>query len=80
MSEVTIHQAKTNLSKLLVKVQSGREVIVRKGTKPIAKLVPYHKQTHLRPRVGEITSAPVKYSSDCFAPMSAEELEAWGMA
>ncbi len=80
MIEVTIHQAKTNLSKLLVKVQSGREIIVRKGTQPVAKLVPYQKRTHVRPRTGEITSKRVKYSKNCFAPLTAEELKAWGMA
>ncbi len=80
MIEVTIHQAKTNLSKLLVKVQAGREIVVRKGAQPVAKLVPYQKQIHARPRTGEITSEPVKYSKDCFAPLTAAEMEAFGMA
>lgn len=37
---VTIHQAKTNLSKLLAEVEAGGEVIIARGKTPIAKLSP----------------------------------------
>jgi len=40
MSVVTIHQAKTNLSRLIKKVSAGEEVIIARGSKPVAKLVP----------------------------------------
>jgi len=33
-----------------------------------------------RPRVGEITSAPVKCSSDAFAPLTDGEMQEWGFA
>jgi prevent-host-death family protein len=39
MSVVTIHQAKTNLSKLIQKAAAGEEVIIARGSKPIARLV-----------------------------------------
>ncbi len=39
MIKVNIHEAKTHLSKLLKKVQSGEDVIIAKGNKPIARLV-----------------------------------------
>ena len=39
--QVNIFEAKTNLSKLLVKVTEGKEVIIAKAGKPIAKLVSY---------------------------------------
>jgi prevent-host-death family protein len=38
--KVNIHEAKTNLSKLLERVQVGEEVIIAKAGTPIAKLVP----------------------------------------
>jgi prevent-host-death family protein len=38
--EVNIHEAKTNLSKLLVRVASGEEVVIAKAGIPVAKLVP----------------------------------------
>jgi len=38
-----IHETKTNLSSLLEKVLDGKEVIIAKAGKPIAKLVKYDK-------------------------------------
>jgi len=38
--QVNIHEAKTNLSKLLARVSAGEEVIISKAGKPIARLVP----------------------------------------
>lgn len=37
--QVNIHEAKTNLSKLLTRVREGEEVIIAKAGKPIARLV-----------------------------------------
>jgi prevent-host-death family protein len=39
MPIVTIHQAKTNLSKLIQKAAAGEEVIIARGAKPVARLV-----------------------------------------
>jgi prevent-host-death family protein len=39
MLQVNIHEAKTNLSKLIQKAISGEDVIIAKGNKPIVKLV-----------------------------------------
>ncbi len=39
MLQVNIHEAKTNLSKLINKVTNGEEVIIAKGNKPIVKMV-----------------------------------------
>ena len=36
---INIHEAKTQLSRLLKKVQAGEEVIIAKAGKPQAKLV-----------------------------------------
>ena len=38
--EVNIHEAKTNLSKLLERVALGEEVVIAKAGKPVAKLMP----------------------------------------
>ncbi len=37
--QVTIHEAKTHLSKLIRKVLEGEEVIIARGKKPLVKLV-----------------------------------------
>lgn len=38
---VNIHEAKTQLSRLLLKMQSGEDVIIARDGKPVARLVPY---------------------------------------
>ncbi len=36
-----IHEAKTNLSKLVEQAEQGREIVISRAGKPVAKLVPY---------------------------------------
>lgn len=48
MQAVNIHQAKTNLSKLIEKTQNGEEVIIAKAGKPVAKLVSYKEKLDKR--------------------------------
>ena len=38
---VNIHQAKTQLSKLLRRVEAGEEIIIGRAGQPIARLMPY---------------------------------------
>ena len=38
---VNTHEAKTNLSKLLVSVEEGKDVVIARFGKPVAKLVVY---------------------------------------
>jgi prevent-host-death family protein len=40
MKQVNVHEAKTHLSRLLEEVQSGREVVIARAGKPVARLVP----------------------------------------
>jgi prevent-host-death family protein len=37
---VTMHEAKTNLSKLVKESLEGEEVVIARGSKPLVKLVP----------------------------------------
>jgi len=39
MYQVNIHEAKTNLSKLIKKVINGEEVVIAKANKPVVKIV-----------------------------------------
>ncbi len=39
MYQVTIHEAKTHLSRLLKRVAAGEEIIIAHGNKPVARLV-----------------------------------------
>lgn len=40
MAEVTIHEAKTHLSRLLRRVALGEEIVICRGRAPVALLVP----------------------------------------
>ncbi|MBI2315437.1 type II toxin-antitoxin system Phd/YefM family antitoxin [Candidatus Daviesbacteria bacterium] len=48
MQIYNIHEAKTNLSKLIEKTSKGEEVIIAKAGKPVAKLSSYKEK--LKPR------------------------------
>ena len=48
---VGIHEAKTNLSKLIPAVQTGEDVIITKAGKPVARLVPFIEETGPRSKV-----------------------------
>jgi prevent-host-death family protein len=37
---VNVHEAKTHLSRLLARVAAGEEIVIAKGGRPIAALVP----------------------------------------
>ena len=39
--QVNIHEAKTHLSRLLERVESGEEIVIGRAGKPVARLVPY---------------------------------------
>jgi len=79
MKQTTVHQAKTHFSRILAQVETGDEIVVCRGDKPIAKIVPYRGTGRARPKTGTITSKPVKYSKDCFAPLTDEDLKGWGL-
>ena len=57
----TIHYAKTHLSKLLEQVEDGKEIILARGRKPIARLTPCSEiDKNDRPKIGETTSKSLK--------------------
>lgn len=48
MQIINIHQAKTNLSKLIAGVLRGQEIIIAKAGKPVAKIIAYKEKQHTR--------------------------------
>ena len=40
MREVGVHEAKTHLSRLLRRVAAGEEIVIARGGRPVARLVP----------------------------------------
>ncbi len=62
MQIINIHEAKTNLSKLIEKTSQGEEVIIAKAGKPVAKLVEYKEK--LKPRKLGLWKGKVWMSDD----------------
>jgi prevent-host-death family protein len=44
-STVNIHEAKTHLSRLVERVESGEEVVIARAGRPVARLVPFRTRT-----------------------------------
>lgn len=62
MQIVNIHEAKTNLSKLIEKTSKGEEIIIAKSGKPTAKLIPFKGK--LKPRKLGLWKGKVWVSKD----------------
>jgi len=75
MTIATIHQAKTNLSKLLEQAERGEEVLLARGKKVVAKVVPISAAP--RKRRLNILQGKVKVGRKFFEPLPKEELDAW---
>jgi prevent-host-death family protein len=72
----TVHQAKTNFSRLLKEAEAGQEVVVMRGSKPVAKVVPINAPSANQPPFRYIGSFEglVHADDSAFAPMTDEEL------
>ena len=68
--KVGIHEAKTNLSKLIPIALSGEEVLITKGGKPLVKLVPAVNQMGQR-QLG-IYEGKIKFFHDLMEPLPDE--------
>jgi len=53
METVNIHQAKTNLSRLLSRVELGEEIVISNRGVPVAKLVPLRTSFDRRSSLGQ---------------------------
>ena len=74
MATVTIHEAKTQLSRLIERARQGEEIVIAKGKEPVARLAPLHL-----PRRPGAWKGLVRASEVAFAPMTEDELAEWGL-
>ena len=73
----TVHQAKTNLSRLIQEAEKGKEVIITRGKEPVAKLVAIAGSKGKRvagSMKGLLWSAP-----DAFDPLTDDEMRKVGL-
>ena len=75
MSVVTIHQAKTNLSRLIKKASSGEEVIIARGSKPVARIVPVGEVKGKRQPAS--LKGKLRVGPEFFEPLPKGELSGW---
>ncbi len=67
MHQINIHEAKTNLSKLIQEALNGEDVIIAKGNKPVVKLVPLQQQKVTR-QLG-LSKGKITMTDDFDAPL-----------
>ncbi len=70
--KVNVHEAKTHLSRWLERAHAGEEIIIAKGGKPYARLVPLAAPA---PREPGLLHGAVEDSF--FEPLPEDELAAW---
>jgi len=75
MSVVTIHAAKTSLSKLIARAEAGEEIIIARGATPVARLTAIRPRPAAR-RFGAMKGV-VSVGPDFFEPLSEAELSEW---
>jgi prevent-host-death family protein len=75
MSVVTVHEAKTNLSRLIKKAAKGEEIVIARGSKPVARLVPIGEVAGRR-RPGSLKGT-LHVGPDFFEPLPDNELAGW---
>ncbi len=76
MKQVNMHQAKTELSKLVERAEAGEEVVIARAGKPAAKLVPISKAGRRR-RLG-LLDGKFRIPDNFNAPLPASVLRAFG--
>lgn len=76
MAVVTIHEAKTNLSKLIARAVAGEEVVIARGKEPVVKLEPVTSPKKRRIS-GRLKGKATLPDSFFFDPLPEDELRLW---
>ncbi len=75
METITIHKAKTQLSRLIEKACRGETVVIARGSKPVVRLVAIEDtRGHRKPGA---LKGKIRIGPEFFEPLPPEELEGW---
>ena len=74
MYVVNVHRAKTELSRLLARVEAGEDVVIARRGRPVARLVACAARSERRP---DVLKGRVTVPDTFFDPLPDEELAAW---
>ena len=72
---ITIHEAKTQLSRLIERACAGEDVVISRGDTPVVRLVPVAAPLPRR-KFGAMKGR-AKTTAAFFAPLPEDELEVW---
>jgi prevent-host-death family protein len=75
MKTFTIHEAKTNLSKLIEEACKGEEVVIARGAEPVVRLIPI-SDVKGRRKPGAL-KGQLQVGLEFFEPLSDEEISRW---
>ena len=73
MQRVTIHAAKTHLSRLIEAALAGEDVVIARGSTPVVRLVPIAQQTF---QIG-LLAGQLGMGPDFLSPLDEDELDLW---
>ena len=76
MAQVNLYEAKTQLSRLVERAAAGEEIIIAKGGRPLARLVPLAART--APRQLGLLAGQVWVGPDFDDPLPDDIAEAFG--
>jgi len=76
MTVVTVHRAKTHLSRLIARALAGEEIVIARGDTPAVRLVPVAVSKPRR--VPGTLKGKIEVTEAFFEPLPPEELDAWG--
>ena len=71
---VNVHQAKTELSRLLARAEAGEDVVISRRGQPVVRLVPYTVPAKRQP---DILKGKIVVPDAFFDPLQEDELAAW---
>lgn len=73
----TIHQAKTQLSKLIACAQAGEDIVIARGKTPVAVLKALPPTEEQPRRIPGALKGQIKLTDAFFEPLPEEELRLW---
>jgi len=75
METVNVHEAKTQLSRLLARVENGEEITIARAGRPVARLLPALQQG--KRRMPGSLKGRIHLDERFDEPLSDAELDAW---
>ena len=76
MPHITVHAAKTQLSRLIERALAGEDIVIARGKLPVVRIVPVNEAPVGR-KFG-VLKGRATVTDAFFEPLPDDELDAWG--